>query len=100
MKSEFEVHETIRQVQIALHVFDHNLSGVDWFCNIWHRELTSFEIAERKRLSYSTKLKLITALQVTKLIESKIHLIILGAMTQSLKVIEHCDSLEDGTEKD
>ena len=100
MKSNFEVHETIRQVKMAMDLFDHNHSGVEWYANIWHRELTSFEMAERKRLSYSIKLKLITALQVPKLIESKIHLIILGAMTQSLKEIEHYDSLEDGTEKD
>jgi hypothetical protein len=100
MKSEFEVHETIRQVKIVLDVYDHNQSGVEWFANIWHRELMSFEMAERKRLSYSTKLKLITALQVPKLIESKIQLIILGAMTQSLKEIEHYDKLEDGIEKE
>ena len=100
MKSNFVVHETIRQVKICLDVYDHNQSGVEWFANIWHRELTSFEMAERKRLSYSIKLKLITALQVPKLIESKMHLIILGAMTQSLKEIEHYDKLEDGTEKE
>ena len=100
MKSEFEVHETIRQVKIVLDVYDHNQSGVEWFANIWHRELMSFEMAERKRLTYGIKLKLITALQVPKLIESKIHLIILGAMTQSLKEIEHYDKLEDGIEKE
>ena len=100
MKSEFEVHETIRQVQIALHVFDHNLSGVDWFCNIWHRELTSFEIAERKRLSYSIKLNLIAREDVPTLMEYKIQLIILGAMTQSLKEIEQYDGLEEGIEKE
>ena len=100
MKSEFEVHETIRQVQIALHVFDHNLSGVDWFCNIWHRELTSFEIAERKRLSYSIELNLIAREDVPTLMEYKMQLIILGAMTQSLKEIEHYDGLEDGIEKE
>ena len=100
MKSNFEVHETIRQVKMAMDLFDHNHSGVEWYANIWHRELMSFEMAERKRLSYSIKLKLITALQVPKLIESKIHLIILGAMTQSLKEIEHYDNLEDGIEKE
>ena len=100
MKSEFEVHETIRQVKMCLDVFDHNLSGVEWFANTWHRELTSFEMAERKRLTYGIKLKLITAPQVPKLIEFKIHLIILGAMTQSLKEIEHYDKLEDGIEKE
>ena len=100
MKAEFEVHETIRQVKICLDVYDHNQSGVEWFANIWHRELMSFEMAERKRLSYGIQLQLITALQVPKLIESKIHLIILGAMTQSLKEIEHYDKLEDGIEKE
>jgi hypothetical protein len=100
MKSNFEVHETIRQVKIVLDVYDHNQSGVEWFANIWHRELMSFEMAERKRLSYGILLELITALQVPKLIESKIHLIILGAMTQSLKEIEHYDKLEDGIEKE
>ena len=100
MKSEFEVHETIRQVKICLDVFDHNLSGVEWFANIWHRELMSFEMAERKRLSYGIQLKLITALQVPLLMESKMQLIVLGAMTQSLKEIEHYDKLEDGIEKE
>ena len=57
-------------------------------------------MAERKRLTYSITLNLITAVQVPKLIESKIHLIILGAMTQSLKEIEHYDTLEDGIEKE
>jgi hypothetical protein len=100
MKSEFEVHETIRQVKIVLDVYDHNQSGVEWFANIWHRELMSFEMAERKRLSYGIQLKLITALQVPLLMESKMQLIVLGAMTQSLKEIEHYDKLEDGIEKE
>ena len=34
------------------------------------------------------------------MIESRIHLIILGAMTLSLKELEHCDNLEDGIEKE
>ena len=57
-------------------------------------------MAERKRLTYSITLNLITAVQVPKLIESKIQLIILGALTQGLKEIEHYDSLEDGSQKD
>ena len=57
-------------------------------------------MAERKRLTYSITLNLITAVQVPKLINSKIQLIILGALTQGLKEIEHYDSLEDGSQKD
>jgi hypothetical protein len=57
-------------------------------------------MAERKRLTYSITLNLITAVQVPKLIKSKIELIILGALTQGLKEIEHYDSLEDGSQKD
>ena len=57
-------------------------------------------MAERKRLTYSITLNLITAVQVPKLIKSKIQLIILGALTQGLKEIEHYDSLEDGSQKD
>ena len=51
-------------------------------------------------MTYSITLNLITAVQVPKLIESKIQLIILGALTQGLKEIEHYDSLEDGSQKD
>ena len=57
-------------------------------------------MAERKRLTYSITLNLITAVQVPKLIKSKIQLIILDAITQGLKEIEHYDSLEDGSQKD
>ena len=100
MHSEMEVHETIRQVKMCLNVFDHNLSGLKWFSNIWHRELSRFEMAEGKRLSYSIKLNLIAKEDVPTLIEYKIQLIVLGAMTQSLKEIEHYDKLEDGIEKE
>ena len=51
-------------------------------------------------MTYSITLNLITAVQVPKLIKSKIELIILGALTQGLKEIEHYDSLEDGSQKD
>ena len=51
-------------------------------------------------MTYSITLNLITAVQVPKLIKSKIQLIILGALTQGLKEIEHYDSLEDGSQKD
>ena len=51
-------------------------------------------------MTYSITLNLITAVQVPKLINSKIQLIILGALTQGLKEIEHYDSLEDGSQKD
>ena len=51
-------------------------------------------------MTYSITLNLITAVQVPKLIKSKIQLIILGALTQGLKEIEYYDSLEDGSQKD
>ena len=51
-------------------------------------------------MTYSITLNLITDVQVPKLIKSKIELIILGALTQGLKEIEHYDSLEDGSQKD
>ena len=59
-----------------------------------------FEMAERKRLSYSIKLNLIAKEDVPTLIEYKIQLIVLGAMTLSLKELEHYDKLEDGIEKE
>ena len=100
MKSVIEVHETIRQIKIALDVYDHMRCGLKWFSNILHRELSSFEMAERKRLSYSIKLNLIAKEDVPTLIEYKMQLIVLGAMTLSLEELEHFDKLEDGIEKE
>jgi hypothetical protein len=31
MKSNFEVHETVRQVKMATDLYDHNRCGVDWY---------------------------------------------------------------------
>ena len=100
MNSEIEVHESIRQIKIALDVYDHKRCGLKWFSNILHRELSRFEMAERKRLSYSIKLNLIAKEDVPTLIEYKMQLIVLGAMTLSLKELEHYDKLEDGIEKE
>ena len=100
MKSEIKVHETMRQIKMVLDVYDHKRCGLKWFANILHRELSSFEMAERKRLSYSIKLNLIAKEDVPTLIEYKIQLIVLGAMTLSLKELEHYDKLEDGIEKE
>ena len=71
MNSEIEVHESIRQIKIALDVYDHKRCGLKWFANILHRELSSFEMAERKRLSYSIKLNLIAKEDVPTLMEKK-----------------------------
>ena len=57
-------------------------------------------MAERKRLSYSIKLNLIAKEDVPTLMEYKMQLIVLGAMTLSLKELEHYDKLEDGIEKE
>ena len=100
MNSEIEVHESIRQIKIALDVYDHNRCGLKWFSNILHRELSRFEMAERKRLSYSIKLNLIAKEDVPTLLEYKMQLIVLGAMTLSLKELEHYEKLEDGIEKE
>ena len=100
MNSEIEVHESIRQIKIALDVYDHKRCGLKCFSNILHRELSRFEMAERKRLSYSIKLNLIAKEDVPTLMEYKMQLIVLGAMTLSLKELEHYEKLEDGIEKE
>ena len=53
MKSEFEVHETIRQVQIAMHVFDHNTSAESrlTFYNEWKRLTGAFPLTHGVNLS-------------------------------------------------
>jgi hypothetical protein len=100
MKSEIKIHETMRQIKMVLDVYDHKRCGLKWFANILHRELSSFEMAERKRLSYSIKLSLIDYEDVLTLMFDKVQLIVLGAMTLSLEELEHFDKLEDGIEKE
>ena len=46
MVKDIEVHESIRQVQMLMSLYDHSRCGLNWFCNVVHRELTRVEVAE------------------------------------------------------
>ena len=99
MNNTIEVHESIRQIKMALDLYNHSLSDMGWYSQIIHRELGKFEMAERKRLRDSLELKLIAVEDVRTIIEHKIYLILIGALTQALNELEHYDKLEDGYKK-
>ena len=51
MNQCLELHESIRQIKHCVEVFKHHISHIDWMASIVVRELTSFELAERRRYS-------------------------------------------------
>ncbi len=59
MNDAIEVHESIRQIKVAVGVYNHNVSDLNWFAAIVVRELNMFELAERRRLSADVQIGLV-----------------------------------------
>ena len=59
MNDTIEIHESIRQIKVAVDVYNHNVSDLNWFAAIVVRELNMFELAERRRLSGDVKVGLV-----------------------------------------
>ena len=94
MNNTIEVHESIRQIKMALDLYNHSCSDMVWYSQIIHRELVKFEMAERKRLRDSLELKLIRSDDVRTIIEPEVYLILIGALTQTLNELEHSLRME------
>ena len=68
MNGSIEVHESLRQIKMAVDLYNHYCSDLGWFSAIVHRELHKFELAERKRLRDSLELQLIAVEDVRTII--------------------------------
>ena len=99
MNGSIEVHESLRQIKMALDLYNHSVSDLGWFSQIVHRDLVKFEMAERKRLRDSLELHLVVIEDVPTIIKHELHLILIGVITQALSEIEHYDKVEDGKQK-
>ena len=100
MNGRIEIHEAIRQAKMAVDMYDDSLSDLGWYSAIWHRELVKFEVAERARLRASLGMSLIDVADIATILKKKVHMIIIGVLTQSFKELEHYDQMPDGEDKD
>ena len=76
-----------------------SISTLGWFASIVVRELNTFEIAERHRLSIIMMGGFIKSVSPMDIVHKKVEMIILGVIAQSLEELKHYDSMPVDSEK-
>ena len=99
MNDTIEVHESIRQIKVAVDVCNHNVSDLNWFAAIVVRELNMFELAERRRLSADVKIGLVRIEDVKAIVAAKVEIVLLGVINQSLTELRHFSEMPTSASK-
>ena len=99
MNDTIEVHESIRQTKVAVDVYNHNVSDLNWFSAIVVRELNMFELAERRRLSADVKIGLVRIEDVNAIVAAKVEIVLLGVINQSLVELRHFNEMPTSASK-
>ena len=96
MKDTFQVHECVRMIKTAIDTYNQDLADLNWLSAVIIRELNTFELAERRRLSCDVKAGFVLVENTKNIVQKKIEMVIrIQAKTQ----LSHHDS-GDQTEKD
>ena len=99
MNDTIEIHESIRQIKVAVDVYNHNVSDLNWFSAIVVRELNMFELAERRRLSADVKIGLVRIEDVKAIVAAKVEIVLLGVINQSLVELRHFNEMPTSASK-
>ena len=82
MNMTIELHETIRQIAHAVHCYDDTKSDLSWFSAVMVREYNSFELAERRRLSFDVQAGFVQVENCKKIVDKKVELIFVAVVIQ------------------
>ena len=99
MKDTFQVHECVRMIKTAIDTYNQDLADLNWLSAVIIRELNTFELAERRRLSCDVKAGFVLVENTKNIVQKKIEMVILTVCIQAKTQLSHHDS-GDQTEKD
>lgn len=101
MKDTFQVHECVRMIKTAIDTYKEDLADLNWLSAVIIRELNTFELAERRRLSCDVKAGFVLVENTKNIVQKKIEMVILTVCIQAKTQLSHHDSChENPTEKD
>ena len=101
MKDTFQIHECVRMIKQALDLYNEKLADLNWLSSIVIRELNTFELAERRRLSCDVIAGFVLAENTKNIVQKKIELVILAVCIQAKSQLNHHDSCDENpTEKE
>jgi hypothetical protein len=99
MKDTFQVHECVRMIKTAIDTYNQDLADLNWLSAVIIRELNTFELAERRRLSCDVNAGFVSVENTKSIVQKKIEMVILTVCIQAKTQLSHHDS-GDQTEKD
>jgi hypothetical protein len=99
MKDTFQVHECVRMIKTAIDTYNQDLADLNWLSAVIIRELNTFELAERRRLSCDVKAGFVLVENTKSIVQKKIEMVILTVCIQAKTQLSLHDSC-DQTEKD
>jgi hypothetical protein len=94
MNDTLQIHECIRMITAALDVFNEDVSDLNWFSSIIIRELNTFELAERRRLSFDVRAGFVIIENCPGILRKKIELIFVAVVIQAKTELRHHDEEE------
>ena len=94
MKDTFQIHECVRMIKQAVDTYNEKLADLNWLSSIVIRELNTFELAERRRLSCDVVAGFVLAENTKNIVQKKIELVILAVCIQAKSQLNHHDSCD------
>ena len=101
MKDTFQLHECVRMIKQAIDTYKEDRSDLNWVSSVTIRELNTFELAERRRLSCDVIAGFVLAENTKNIVQKKIEMVILTVCIQAKTELSHHDSGDESpTEMD
>ena len=101
MKDTFQLHECVRMIKQAIDNYKEDRSDLNWLSPVIIRELNTFELAERRRLSCDAIAGFVLAENTKNIVQKKIEMVILTVCIQAKTELSHHDSGDENpTEMD
>ena len=94
MKDTFQIHECVRMIKQAIDTYKEELADLNWLSSIVIRELNTFELAERRRLSCDVIAGFVLVENTKNIVQKKIELVILAVCIQAKSQLNHHDSCD------
>jgi hypothetical protein len=94
MKDTFQLHECVRMIKTAIDTYKEDLADLNWLSSVIIRELNTFELAERRRLSCDVIAGFVLAENTKNIVQKKIEMVILTVCIQAKTELSHHDSGE------
>ena len=95
MKDTFRIHECVRMIKQAIDTYKEQLADLNWMSSIVIRELNTFELAERRRLSCDVIAGFVLAENTKNIVQKKIEMVILSVCIQAKTQLSHHDSCHE-----